>query len=182
MDDMIYDALGPLEGVRMWRHRNGRLFALSGAEWEVVPSAATCRGGGNSVPHRVPDVRCTCGYYGADPDAFLGSFAFFLDGGFVMGPVKGWGRAITHTFGWRAEYAKPLGFYDLTMSPSACVDRPLVFPRPGGATLIVLRPPMRSPLVGLAQRYGVPLLLPPPHLDQFAGQPDEGCGCPKEPA
>jgi hypothetical protein len=185
MDDLLYDALGPLEGARIWQHEDCRLFALSGEEWGVIPSAANCRGGWKSVPHRAPDVDCSCGYYAADPDtifAIQGPVEHLVDGTLVVGPVKGWGRVVPHTFGWRAEYAKPLGFYDLTVPPISRADRSRVIPHSRGATLIVLRRPKRSPLADLAERYGVPLLLPPPHLGQLAWQPDQGCGCPKEPA
>jgi hypothetical protein len=96
------------------------------------------------------------------PDEWVSSGPY-RTGAFVMGPVKGWGRAVPHDFGWRAEYAKPLGFYELTIPPR---------PKDGLAKLWVSHGDLfvwepdyfRSPLIALSERYAVPRLIPPSDL------------------
>jgi hypothetical protein len=163
----MFDALGPLEGIRMWRQSDARLFSLGWDEWDVVPRAAECRFRLSPGQHRAPDIRCGCGYYAvADVDALaqvgLG-FAPVRDASCVIGLVKGWGRAIPHARGWRAEFAKPIGFYELTGLFGRV--RPYVIVNESGAIpLDWNREYGRSPLVTVAKRYGVPRLLPPPGL------------------
>jgi hypothetical protein len=95
----------------------------------------------------------------------------FWAGRYVMGPVKGWGRAIPYTEGWRAEYARPLGFFELTVPP---VPRDrltgVIRGAPGTVPLIVRRRHEPSPLIDLAERWVVPRLLPPPGLREFIWQ------------
>jgi hypothetical protein len=167
----MYDALGPLEGVRMWQHVDGRLLALNFKEWHPIPKAAMCRRGED---HPVPDMGCSCGYYAAaDVDTFLEwqPRTQFWAGRYVIGPVKGWGRAIKYTQGWRAEYARPLGFFELTVPPVPR-DRPtgVIRGAPGTVPLIVWRRREPSPLIDLAERWGVPRLLPPLGVREFVWQ------------
>jgi len=164
----MFDALGPLEGIRMWVHARGRLCGLNGAEWRLEPQAARCVDPFCRPPHDVPDIRCHCGYYAAlDADGLppLMNTEAIRDGRLVIGLAKGWGRAIPYTMGWRAEFTRPIGFYELTVPPEPLRSRTArvrgnrrSFPPAVG------RYRGRSPLIDLARRWGVPLVVPPAGL------------------
>jgi hypothetical protein len=67
---------------------------------------------------------------------------------------------VPHERGWRAQYARPLGFYELTVPPIARDGRYYVRAS-AGDVFVWDRRRHRSPLIDLAERYGVPRLVPP---------------------
>jgi hypothetical protein len=169
------DALGPLEGVRMWIHQDERLLGLNGAEWAIQTCAAECSRHFGESGHRAPEFECTCGYYAAADQRTLfpdpgGEFTAFWDGSVVMGPVKGWGLAVPYTCGWRAEFAKPLGLYELAVPPIPQDAGSVVIKTSTGEVEWVYqrrRGRSPSPLTNVAEMYGIPLLIPPYELREL---------------
>lgn len=139
----------PVIGYRGWRATkqlgrgiNGRymkgdsqvaLNSLNGGEWDRRQvTRAKCR----SYNHAAPNYHCECGLYvltdlSAAPKWYGGQWPE----GVIVGAVIGWGKVIQHgNEGWRAEYARPIGFLDTALFK----DEPL--------------------LEAAAQQYGVPIL------------------------
>jgi hypothetical protein len=158
--------------VRIWRRIRDLLVPMNGlGYWTDHPTEATCPLP-SRWPHEVPELECSCGWYAArdlgvilDLDHAPGEWLApgpYRSGTFVLGPVKGWGKVIPHELGWRAQYAKPLGFYELTIPPPpSYADPPLWV---GYGDRVVWKTRTSSPLTALAERYGVPRLVPPSDL------------------
>ena len=66
-----------------------------------------------SMPEDYPTMKNSSGYWaysGLGPDGWYGGLFHDQTGELVsFGAVAGWGRAAEHEFGWRAEYATPIG-------------------------------------------------------------------------
>jgi hypothetical protein len=173
-----YDALGPLEGFRIWARDDDELSSpFMNWSWDPVPRRAVClalqRHGFCTMclllkdHHRPPVLECQCGYFAFSNLDLLAREVIdvdrLIDGSLVLGRVKGWGRVIPHEHGWRAEFARPLAFYELSELPGGA--RPYVIVEESGVIpLHANRRHGTSPIAGIARRFGVPRLMPPPGL------------------
>jgi len=154
----------PVIGWRSWSLRYG--FTASGhtttwtlasptiaiAEWRPrVAMRATCHRCGDNAPNR----NCHCGIY-----AFLpGSFASY-PGGTVIGEIKGWGRVIEHSKGWRAASAYPSSLclicHRCRMRADWVISRPLRADDVFRGAPPSMRAAVRAALIG--QRLGIQVL------------------------
>ena len=110
-----------VSAVRLWRVNNdSKLFPLTtqfllNIPWEKVNKAICDEG----KIHRVPDLTCSCGFYGVklqehfNNDPFLSYveqndlwFRFPWEKKYVLGKVNLWGGIVEQERGYRAEYAQ----------------------------------------------------------------------------
>jgi len=140
-----YDTLGPIEGYRVWRMDDDRLFSFSrDAPWPVQrPMVARCLGDGED--RRAPHPSCRCGIYAARdlgllcPTIAMGTlrdWGMVFGGAIVVGTARLWGRVYEHERGWRSELAYPTAIFSLPVSAQTAprIERLLE------AYAIVLRP------------------------------------------
>jgi hypothetical protein len=140
------DTLGPVVGVRAWRVRRSGLWSATAVErWGG--KRARCRPWivGPGYGHEAPRERCTCGYYLLRDEAlalcrgpYWRGICLFMDT--VLGRARGWGKVIPHERGWRCEYAAPVELFRLW------------------------NPELESRMQGVARRYRVPIVEPPPDV------------------
>lgn len=100
---------GPLYGYRAWRLRGNGLYSFTGwRPWPTdVPKAALCWRNFFPVnPHVAPGSGCNCGIYAwknvpSTPCSPQGMAP-------VWGVVELTGKVVSHSMGYRAQYAKPV--------------------------------------------------------------------------
>jgi hypothetical protein len=124
------DFIEPVVGWRYWRLNRERTLLKSltgrGETWPVGRAfEAVCRhakrdakdvryqfvGGYIRSRHGAPEEGCTCGIYAAQDLKTLRSKMLFGLGLMVVGEVSLWGKIITGTRGYRAQFAYPKRLY-----------------------------------------------------------------------
>jgi hypothetical protein len=127
---IVPDLVEPVVGWRYWRLDRGRTrLASLTAHAEVWPVGRTfgaaCRfarrdrsdaryqvvGGFERARHGAPEEGCTCGIYAARDLKTLRSKMLFGLGLMVVGEVSLWGKVISATRGYRAQFAYPRRLY-----------------------------------------------------------------------
>ena len=143
MNEAVPDGVVPLVGYREWavqldpdeRPSLRSLFHPTSWPWDRVLGAVCLRpliwhGRGDLAHHGVPDPACECGIYAFRSPEF--ETLRGAKGRKIRGVVRGWGRYVLGSSGWRCEFAALAG---LEADPEA--------------------PDVSD---ALAERYGVPLL------------------------
>jgi hypothetical protein len=126
-------AVGEVVGVRGWRVMDGELWPLhvTAGPWSPGVNIARCMAqplqscncfdcSRNPVPplHTSPHENCKCGFYAYDPGIDGVGAALFAEGMHgtlvIFGQVKGYGRTMVGTKGFRCEKAEITGFFGWT--------------------------------------------------------------------
>lgn len=112
----VPDAIGVVTGYRWWNyHRVEKggvvktLWATSrNFEWSLDGvTEAHC---GSCVKY-VPKMNHTCGLYSIKDARFLPQHRY----GKIAGRVELWGKIVEHSTGWRAQYARITGVFDIVV-------------------------------------------------------------------
>lgn len=104
-------AIGEVYGLRVWRvDSHGRLRArrnTAAPAWRPGTNEARCYGGNVSREHDTPDENCTCGFYAyTEKDHVEIQMTGAGEGPYIPGVVKGTGRTLLGTQGFRCEKAE----------------------------------------------------------------------------
>jgi hypothetical protein len=99
----------PALGYKVVHFPIGRHWPYTQDEWRELSLVAECKQATWTLAslHSAPNPNCTCGIYAAH--LLADALRYGTDNPCLV-LVQGWGRVIEHETGWRAQYAKIVGF------------------------------------------------------------------------